>query len=65
VLTDGFTETMDRGDRELGLEPIEAALAAHARVPLPELFDRLLGLARAHGRQQDDRTLLLVRVRAA
>jgi hypothetical protein len=65
VLTDGFTETMDRRDRELGLEPIEAALATHAGTPLPELFDRLLGLARAHGPQQDDRTLLLVRVRAA
>ena len=65
VLTDGFTETMDREDRELGLEAIEAALAAHAAAPLPELFDRLLGLASGHGPQQDDRTLLLVRVRPA
>ncbi len=65
VLTDGFTETMDRGDHELGLGPIEAALAAHAGAPLPEIFDRLLGLARAYGPQQDDRTLLLVSVRAA
>ncbi len=30
VLTDGFTETMDRQDRELGLAPVEAALLAHA-----------------------------------
>jgi sigma-B regulation protein RsbU (phosphoserine phosphatase) len=63
VLTDGLTETMDRADRELGLEPIEATLAAHATEPLPGLLDRLLALARAHGAQQDDRTLLLVRVR--
>jgi len=63
VLTDGLTETMDDRDRELGLGPIEAALAAHAEAPLPDLFDRLLGLAQAHGPQQDDRTLLLVRVR--
>lgn len=62
VLTDGFTETMDRQDRELGLEPIETALLAHAGEPLPALFERLLGLARAHGPQQDDRTLLLVRM---
>jgi sigma-B regulation protein RsbU (phosphoserine phosphatase) len=63
VLTDGFTETMDRRDRELGLEAIEGALAENAAAPLPELFDRLLALACAHGPQQDDRTLLLVRVR--
>jgi serine phosphatase RsbU (regulator of sigma subunit) len=65
VLTDGFTETMDRQDRELGLEPIESALLAHASEPLPVLFDRLLDLANAHGPQQDDRTLLLVRIRQA
>jgi sigma-B regulation protein RsbU (phosphoserine phosphatase) len=65
VLTDGFPETMDRKDRELGLEPIETALAAHAGAPLPEILDRLLGVARDHGPQQDDRTLLLVRVRPA
>lgn len=62
VLTDGFTETMDRGDRELGLEPIEATLLAHASEPLPALFDRLLALACTHGPQEDDRTLLLVRI---
>jgi len=63
VLTDGFTETMDRQDRELGMAPLEAALLAHAAEPLPALFDRLLDLARAHGPQQDDRTLLLLRIR--
>ena len=62
VLTDGFTETMDRQDRELGMAPFEAALVAHAGEPLPVLFDRLLDVARAHGPQQDDRTLLLVRI---
>ena len=52
VLTDGLTETMDPKDRELGLGPIEAALAAHAAAPLPELFERLLEVARAHGRSR-------------
>lgn len=64
VLTDGFTETMDRGDVELGLEPLERALRAHASLPLPELFERLLAVALEHGEQQDDRTLLLLRVLA-
>jgi serine phosphatase RsbU (regulator of sigma subunit) len=63
VLSDGLTETMDAQDRELGLGPIEATLAAHAAAPLPELYERLLEVARAHGPQQDDRTLLLVRSR--
>lgn len=62
VFTDGLSETMDRADRELGIEPLAAALVAHAAAPLPELFDRLIELANAHGPQQDDRTLLLVRV---
>jgi sigma-B regulation protein RsbU (phosphoserine phosphatase) len=62
VLTDGFIETMDRKDHELGLEPIEATLLAHASEPLPALFDRLVALACAHGPQEDDRTLLLVRI---
>jgi hypothetical protein len=62
VLTDGFTETMDGLERELGLGPIEAALAARADAPLPRLADAIVALARAHGPQQDDRTLLLVRV---
>ena len=65
VITDGFTETMDRSDDELGLAPIQAALAAHAGSPLPELHEQLLDVARAHGAQQDDRTLLLLGVRTS
>jgi sigma-B regulation protein RsbU (phosphoserine phosphatase) len=65
VLTDGFTETMDRDGRELGLEPFERALASHGDETLPLLFERLLEIARGFGPQQDDRTLLLVRIGAA
>jgi len=64
VLTDGLTETMDSQGRELGIEPLERVLAADADAPLPALFDRLLEAARSHGVQHDDRTLLLLRVRA-
>jgi sigma-B regulation protein RsbU (phosphoserine phosphatase) len=63
VLTDGFSETMDGADRELGLAAIERVLLAHADEPLPALFERLVERASAHGPQQDDRTLLLVRMR--
>jgi hypothetical protein len=62
VVTDGFTETMDGAFSELGLGPIEAALAAHSGAPLARIADELAAPASAHGPQQDDRTLLLVRV---
>jgi len=62
VVTDGLTEVTDRRDHEVGVEGIERVLAAHAEEPLPRLFDQILSLARTHGRQQDDQTLLLVRI---
>jgi len=65
VLTDGFSETMDGNDRELGLAPLEATLVAELDAPLPVLFERLLAVAGAHGPQQDDRTLLLWRASRA
>jgi len=63
---------MSRGDRQLtrrfwsetplrALWPLLAGVFFHAREPLPTIFDLLVELARAHGPQQDDRTLLLVR----
>ncbi len=64
VLTDGMTETMDAQGRELGIEPLERVLRGAADEPLPALFDRLLEAAQSHGAQHDDRTLLLLRVRA-
>src|SRR5262249_20277157 len=63
VLTDGLTEVTDRSEREMGLEGVEAVLAAHAREPIERLFDEIVGAARAHGRAADDQTLLLVRRR--
>jgi hypothetical protein len=65
LVTDGLTEVMDRRERELGLERIEWVLAAHAEQPLERSFDAILEAARAHGAQQDDQTLLLLRVEPA
>ena len=62
VVTDGLTEVTDRRDREVGLEGIELVLAAHAEEPLNHLFEQILGLVRAHGPQQDDQTLLVLRI---
>jgi serine phosphatase RsbU (regulator of sigma subunit) len=62
MVTDGLTEVVDQDERELGLEGLEAVLCAGAREPLPRLFDRMVERSRAHGPQNDDQTLLLIRV---
>jgi hypothetical protein len=61
IVTDGLTEVADKDDVELGLGGIEAALAAHADEPLPDLAAALLARVRAYGPQQDDQTLLVMR----
>lgn len=61
LLTDGLSEVFDKQGKEMGLDPIKAALAKSATVPLPELFRRLRQVALDAGRQQDDQTMLLIR----
>lgn len=65
ILTDGLTETADKHDRELGLEPLKAAFLQHAGSPLAEIADRLRATALVQGPQGDDQTVLLVRRSAA
>jgi len=62
ILTDGLTEVFDRGGREFGLERMKALVAAHGDGPLETLEREILDAVRAHGPQQDDQSLLLVRV---
>jgi hypothetical protein len=53
---------MNAADQELGREAIERAIVARAEGPLAEIRSAVFELARAHGPQRDDRSLLLVRV---
>jgi serine phosphatase RsbU (regulator of sigma subunit) len=62
ILTDGLTEVFDRSGTEFGLEGMKALVAAHGGGPLEILEQRILDAARAHGTQQDDQSMLLVRV---
>ena len=64
VLTDGLTEVFDDRDEELGLDGVKRVLAEGAEAPLPNLAERLVSAARAHGTQLDDQTLLLLRLHA-
>ena len=61
-MTDGLTETVDQGEEDFGLERLEHLLVENAGRPLPEIFDFVLSAVDRYGVQQDDRTLLLVRI---
>lgn len=61
LLTDGLTEVFDDGQRELGLEWATGVLESSGDLPLAAIAERILTGARAHGRQSDDQTLLLIR----
>jgi len=61
LLTDGLPEVVDAKDEQFGLERIGGILAEYSEHPLDELMGRVFEMARRHGRQNDDETLILVR----
>ena len=61
LVTDGLTEVFDARDRELGLDAVKALVAERRSDPLAGIADALVAAARAHGPQQDDQTVLLLR----
>jgi hypothetical protein len=62
MLTDGISEVPDANDEEFGLNHLEQLLRQNAAEPLPELWELIMGEVQRHGVQQDDQTLLLLRV---
>jgi hypothetical protein len=65
LLTDGLTEVFNASGGEMGVEPIQGALQEGADLPLPELFTKIREMALRFGKQQDDQTMLLIRVLGA
>jgi serine phosphatase RsbU (regulator of sigma subunit) len=61
LLTDGFLEVESKNGEQFGQPRIEALIRSNAGRPLSEIFDIILKAVRAHGPQDDDQTLLLVR----
>jgi Stage II sporulation protein E (SpoIIE) len=61
VVTDGLTEVADAHGRELGLEGVKRLVAGNAARPLDAMMESVMAGVRAHGKQHDDQTLLLVR----
>jgi hypothetical protein len=63
LLTDGITEVVNGRDEEFGLARLEGLLTQHSAQPLSRLWELVLGEVKQHGLQQDDQSLLLIRVR--
>jgi hypothetical protein len=62
IVTDGILETADKSDTEFGMENVASLLREDLTKPLAEIAQTILSAVRAHGKQTDDQTLLLVRI---
>jgi len=62
IVTDGMSETCDANGEDFGLERLAQLLREHAARPLSEIFQIMLTAVTQYGKQDDDRTLLLVRI---
>ena len=62
MVTDGITEVTNARDEEFGLTRLQELLTRHATRALPEIWDLIMREVRQYGLQQDDQSLLLLRV---
>ena len=62
MVTDGMTEVANARDEEFGLTRLQELLTQHATRALPEIWDLIMHEVRQYGLQQDDQSLLLLRV---
>jgi sigma-B regulation protein RsbU (phosphoserine phosphatase) len=63
LFTDGLTEVRGPGGEEFGEARLEQLFQTHAHDDLARLEGRILESVRECGAQEDDQTLMLVRVR--
>jgi hypothetical protein len=64
MVPDGISEVANARDEEFGLTRLQELLARNATRALPEIWDLIMHEVRQHGLQQDDQSLLLLRVLA-
>jgi serine phosphatase RsbU (regulator of sigma subunit) len=62
MLTDGILEVYNDKEEEFGLDRVEELLKQRAEQPLSQIYELLIERVRQHGVQEDDQTVLLVRV---
>jgi Stage II sporulation protein E (SpoIIE) len=63
MISDGISEVPNGNNEEFGLDRLEHLLRKNAGHPLPQLWELIMGEVKRHGAQEDDQTLLLLRVR--
>jgi len=62
LLTDGLTEVENAKGEELGWEPLRDIVVARRNSPLSEIHTAVMQKVTAHGKQEDDQTLALIRL---
>ena len=62
MVTDGIPEVANARDEEFGLTRLQELLTQDAARALPEIWDLIMREVRQYGLQQDDQSLLLLRV---
>jgi len=62
MVTDGITEVANAKDEEFGVNRLQELLTQHATRALPEIWELIMREVRQYGLQQDDQSLLLLRV---
>ena len=62
MVTDGIPEVANARDEEFGLTRLQELLTQDATRALPEIWDLIMREVRQYGLQQDDQSLLLLRV---
>jgi serine phosphatase RsbU (regulator of sigma subunit) len=60
--TDGILETCSKDGIDFGQQGLEDIAAAYRQIPLPDLAQKIFAAAANFGPQEDDRTLLLLRI---
>lgn len=62
--TDGILETCGKDGLDFGADGLENLALLHRHLPLPALAEKIFAAAAGIGPQEDDRTLLLIRILA-
>jgi serine phosphatase RsbU (regulator of sigma subunit) len=62
LLTDGILEVRNDKEEEFGLNRLEELLMRCAEQPLSHIYELIMEKVRGYGAQEDDQTVLLVRI---
>jgi serine phosphatase RsbU (regulator of sigma subunit) len=64
LFSDGVVEAADKSGEDFGIDRLEGEVLATASLPLKRILEAILAASSKHGRSEDDRSILLVRLLA-